>query len=65
MIKQDKRFTNYKDGSGKSSKMLSTYIIVDEQTGVQYLYAAMGYGAGVTPIIDKDGKPVLADGYPK
>ncbi|WP_414055268.1 DUF6440 family protein [Macrococcus equi] len=65
MSKQDKRFTNHKDGSDKSSKMLSTYIIVDEETGVQYLCAAMGYGAGLTPIIDASGKPVLAEGYPK
>lgn len=65
MSRENKRFSNIKDGSDKGSKMMSTYIITDEQTGVQYLYAAMGYGAGLTPILDSEGKPVLAPGYTK
>ncbi|UOB21617.1 DUF6440 family protein [Macrococcus armenti] len=43
--------------------MMSNYIVVDEQTGVQYLFSAMGYSGGMTVLVDKDGKPILADGF--
>lgn len=35
-------------------------IITDKHTGVQYLIASEGSGGGVTPLIDKDGKPLLS-----
>lgn len=34
-------------------------IWVDRLTGVNYLYRTNGYGAGLTPVLDKDGKPVV------
>ncbi len=34
-------------------------IWVDRLTGVNYLYRTNGYGAGLTPLLDKDGKPVV------
>ncbi len=34
-------------------------IWVDRYTGVNYLYRSGGYGAGLTPLLDKDGKPVV------
>ena len=37
----------------------ATYVLVDKETGVNYLYAAGSYGGGVTPLLDKDGKPVI------
>ena len=40
-----------------------TEIWVDKETGVQYLYHSAGYGAGITPLLDKDGKPVIYDPY--
>lgn len=36
-------------------------VITDRETGVQYLFVGGGYGGGLTPIIDKDGKPILAN----
>ena len=33
-------------------------IIVDKQTGVNYLFVKDGYGAGLTPLIDQNGKPI-------
>ena len=36
-------------------------IITDKVTGVQYLVARSANGGGVTPLIDKEGKPLLAD----
>ncbi|WP_290716973.1 DUF6440 family protein [Anaerotignum sp.] len=40
-----------------------TEIWVDKETGVQYLFHASGYAGGMTPLIDKDGKPLLHDPY--
>ena len=40
-------------------------IWVDTETGVNYLYHQVGYSGGLTPLLDKDGKPVvtLTDGF--
>lgn len=52
---KDKRFeTVY------SQSMGSLKIIVDTQTGVQYLEMQAGYAGGLTPLLDRDGKPLLA-----
>lgn len=32
-------------------------IYVDKETGVNYLYVQNGYGGGLTPLLDTDGKP--------
>ena len=34
-------------------------IIVDKETGVNYLLVRSGYGAGLTPLIDANGKPIV------
>lgn len=36
-------------------------IWVDKATGVNYLYRRDGYSGGLTPLIDKDGKPVISN----
>ncbi len=35
-------------------------IVVDTQTGVQYLKSVTGYAGGITPLLDRDGRPLLA-----
>ena len=35
-------------------------IWVDTVTGVNYFYHADGYSGGLTPLLDKDGKPVVS-----
>jgi len=35
-------------------------IIVDKETGVNYLYCWSGYGGGITPLLDRDGKSVIS-----
>lgn len=35
-------------------------IIVDTQTGVQYLEMQAGYAGGLTPLLGRDGKPLMA-----
>jgi hypothetical protein len=34
-------------------------IIKDTVTGVKYLYCSRGYSGGITPLLDKDGKPIV------
>lgn len=37
-----------------------TEIWVDTETGVNYVFHASGYAGGLTPLLDKDGKPVVS-----
>ena len=51
---KEKRFESvYKQGAG------SVQILVDKETGVNYLYVSGGYAGGLTVLLDKDGKPVI------
>lgn len=36
-----------------------TEIWVDKETGVNYIYHQSGYSGGLTPLLGKDGKPVV------
>ena len=39
--------------------MTGTEIWVDRETGVNYVFHFSGYAGGLTPLPDKDGKPVV------
>ena len=41
------------------SIMTETVVIVDKETGVNYLYVGRGYGGGLTPLLDADGNLVV------
>ena len=41
-------------------KLVVSEIWVDVVTGVNYVYHAAGYSGGLTPLLDKDGKPVVS-----
>ena len=57
MAKKDKRFiVTEKEGSELTTLF---QVIVDKKTGVNYLMSKSGYGAGLTPLLDRDGKPVI------
>lgn len=34
-------------------------ILVDKETGVNYLFRQNGYAGGLTPLLDREGKPVI------
>ena len=54
-MKEQKRFEKiYSQG-----KLNVTEIWVDRQTGVNYLYHVSGYSGGLTPLLDREGKPVI------
>lgn len=56
MAKKDSRFVKVLEDSGFIS---SSEIWVDTQTGVQYLFHFNGNAAGLTVLVDAEGKPLL------
>ena len=55
MEKQEKRFQRvYKQGA-----MTVIEIWVDTETGVNYVFRQSGYAGGMTPLLDREGKPVI------
>ena len=42
-----------------TQEMGSTEIWVDKETGVNYLFHAVGYAGGLTVLMNKEGKPVI------
>ena len=46
--------TSFNDGMTAIRKLL-----VDKETGVNYLCWKFGYGAGVTPLLDSEGKVIV------
>lgn len=55
---EEKRFVKIYSQGGFASNTMEIW--VDQQTGVNYLYTAAGYGGGLTPLLDRDGKPVIS-----
>ena len=35
-------------------------IWVDKETGVNYVFHQSGYAGGMTPLLDRDGKPIVS-----
>lgn len=35
-------------------------VIVDRETGVNYLWVKSGYAGGLTVLVDADGKPIVS-----
>ena len=54
MAKKEKRFEKV-----YSQEMGSVTILVDKQTGVNYLFTQSGYAGGLTPLLNADGTPVV------
>ncbi len=59
MAKREERFVEiHKEGSGLKDAGTKT-LFVDKETGVTYLAWKSGYGAGITPLLDAEGKVVI------
>lgn len=55
MAKKEERFVNiYSQGT-----LSSVQILVDKETGVNYLFATSGYAGGLTVLLNRDGTPVV------
>lgn len=48
-----------KEGS-QASDAGQVIILIDKETGVQYLWVKSGYAGGLTPLLGADGKPLVA-----
>lgn len=57
MRKKDERFVMTHKEGGELGVLRMIY--VDKETGVNYLFVKSGYGAGLTPLLGADGKPVV------
>ena len=58
MAKKEERFeVTFRDGSGLKEGFRQ--ILVDKETGVNYLCWKSGYGAGITPLLDSEGKVIV------
>ena len=56
MAKTEQRFIKV---MGESAFISSNEVLVDTQTGAQYLYHAAGNSGGLTVLVDAEGKPLL------
>ena len=56
MAKENRFEVILTEGNGLTSP--TRKILRDTVTGVQYLFVQDGYAGGLTPLLDKDGKPV-------
>ncbi len=54
MAKNDRFEKIYSQGA-----MSTIEIWVDKETGVNYIFRQSGYAGGMTPLLDRDGKPVV------
>ncbi len=59
MAKKEERFIVSKVCGSEWKNSGVQYILVDKETGVNYLFIKSGYGAGITPLIDAEGKPII------
>lgn len=55
MAKKDRFERVYAQGSLNAFE-----IWVDKETGVNYLFHASGYAGGMTPLLDREGNPVIS-----
>ena len=54
MAKKEERFIKI-----HSENLGSEVILVDRKTGVNYLFVQSGYAGGLTPLLNRDGTPVV------
>lgn len=58
-IKSDRFLCREVSSCGKSLDAVQCRVLVDRQTGVNYLWAAAGYGSGLTVLVDAEGRPLV------
>ena len=54
MAKKEERFIRI-----HSENMGCEQIVIDKKTGVNYLFVQSGYAGGLTPLLNRDGTPVV------
>lgn len=61
MTKKEKRFISVHE---ENSFAVATEILVDRETGVNYLFHASRTSGGLTVLIDRDGQPIITTVFP-
>lgn len=46
---------------GNSLTSCQRIVLMDTETGVQYLFVHSGYAGGLCPLLDRDGQPLVKD----
>ena len=59
MSKKDERFEILEKEGNQLKDSGLIQIIVDKQTGVNYLWVKSGYAGGLSPLLDAEGKPIV------
>ena len=59
MAKKYERFIVKEAGGSVLKDSGVQMILVDKETGVNYLMVKSGYGTGITPLLEADGKPII------
>ena len=59
-MKKDERFEVILDEGSEMRTAGKRRILIDKETGVHYLLWHSGYGAGITPLLDSEGKPIVS-----
>jgi hypothetical protein len=56
MAKDDRFIKMYEQGGILND---SIQVLVDKKTGVNYMFVHSGHAGGLTPLLDREGKPVI------
>lgn len=59
-MKKDNRFEVIEREGGQLTDSGLMQVIVDKETGVNYLFVKSGYAGGLTPLLDAEGRPVIS-----
>ena len=54
MARKEERFIKI-----HSENLGSEVILIDKKTGVNYLFVQSGYAGGLTPLLNRDGTPIV------
>ena len=58
---EEKRFRKIKKENISFGE--SAIVLQDTQTGVNYLFVQTGYAGGLTPLLDREGKPIITSSF--
>ena len=58
-MKNDERFEMIWSEGSSLRETGRRHILVDKETGINYLFHQNGNAGGMTPLLDRDGKPVI------
>ena len=56
-LKEDRFVKTVVDSGGFNDSRMEIY--VDKETGVNYLFSSSGYAGGMTPLLNRDGTPIV------